>query len=148
MTRDRVTGLIAVLLGLGIAFMTSQLPKTTMAGDIGPKAFPYIAAGIMILCGAGLLLTGKKASPVFYTKAQFLRLLQIFGVMLGFIVLMQYLGYTIASLAALFILCSMFSQGKDIAIWKRAVFAVALTAALYFMFVKLFSIPLPSGKFF
>lgn len=148
MTRDRVTGLIGVILGIAVAIMTSQLPPTTMSGDIGPKAFPYIAAGILILCGSGLLITGRKQSPVYYTKHQFMRLCLIFAVMLGFVVAMQYLGYVIASFAALLILCSMFSQGKNVAVWKRIVFSVLMTAALYVMFVKLFSIPLPSGVLF
>lgn len=148
MTRDRVTGLIAVVLGALIAFMTSQLPASTMAGDIDPQAFPYISAGIMIVCGIGLLINGKKPSPVFYTGPQFGRLCLISAVMLGFIVAMQFLGYVIACFAALLILCSMFSQGKGIAVWKRVVFAAAMTAVMYLMFVKVFSIPLPSGVLF
>lgn len=148
MTRDRVTGLIAVILGVLIAFMTSQLPASTMTGDIGPQAFPYISAGIMIICGIGLLINGKKPSPVFYTRPQFGRLCLISAVMLGFIVAMQFLGYVIACFAALLVLCSMFSQGKGIAVWKRVVFAAAMTAVMYLMFVKVFSIPLPSGVLF
>lgn len=148
MTRDRATGLIAVLLGAAIAFMTSQLPPTTMAGDIGPKAFPYISAGIMIICGIGLLINGKEKSPVYYTKKQFGRLCLIAAVMLGFIVAMQYLGYIIASFAGLLILCTMFSQGKEIAVWKRVIFAAVMTAVMYLMFVKVFSIPLPGGVLF
>ncbi len=148
MTRDRVTGLIAVLLGAAIAFMTSQLPPTTMAGDIGPKAFPYISAGIMVICGVGLLINGKVKSPAYYTGKQFGRLCLISAVMLGFIVAMQFLGYVIACFAALLILCTMFSQGKDIAVWKRVVFAAAMTAVMYLMFEKVFSIPLPGGVLF
>lgn len=148
MTRDRVTGLIAVLLGAAIAFMTSQLPASTMAGDIGPKTFPYISAGVMILCGIGLLINGKKPSPVYYTRPQFGRLCLISAVMLGFIIAMQFLGYVIACFAALLILCSMFSQSKGIAVWKRVVFAAVMTAAMYLMFEKIFSIPLPGGILF
>ena len=39
MTRDRVTGLAALLLGTMVAIGTYQLPKSLMAGDIGPKVF-------------------------------------------------------------------------------------------------------------
>lgn len=148
MTRDRVTGLIAVILGATIASMTYQLPASTMAGDIGPKAFPYISAGIMIICGIGLLINGKTPSSVYYTKSQFGRLCLIFIVMLGFIVAMQFLGFAIACFATLLILCTMFSQGKEIAVWKRIVFATVMTAMMYLMFEKIFSIPLPGGVLF
>lgn len=148
MTRDRVTGLISTVLGITVAIMTFQLPPTTMSGDVGPKVFPYIASALLILCGIGLLINGNKMSPAYYTKKQFMRLCLIFSVMLGFVAAMQYLGYMIASFVTLLILCTMFSQGKNVAVWKRIVFALAMTAALYVMFVKVFSIPLPSGVLF
>ena len=46
-----------------------------MAGDIGPKVFPYISAGILIICGIGLLATGgKKAEKASYTPKELGRL--------------------------------------------------------------------------
>ena len=86
MTRDRVTGLIALILGCAVAFATTQLPESSMAGDVGPKVFPYISAGILILCGIGLCVTGKEASPAYYNKAQFQRLVFIFGIVLLYVV--------------------------------------------------------------
>ena len=69
MTKDRTTGLIALVLGIAVAIATSQLPPSTMVNDIGPKVFPFISAGLLIICGAGLLLTGtKKEEKAAYTK--------------------------------------------------------------------------------
>ncbi len=148
MTRDRVTGLLALALGCVIAFFTAQLPDSTMAGDIGPRAFPYISAGVLILCGAGLLVNGKRRSPAYYTKEQFKRLALIFGMVIAYVAAMQYLGYRIATFAGLFVLCTMFSQGKGVALWKRAVYAAVVTGVLYVVFVSVFKIPLPGGKVF
>ncbi|PNV63680.1 hypothetical protein C0033_03260 [Clostridium sp. chh4-2] len=146
MTKDRVTGLIALVLGCAVAAAAAVLPPSTMAGDIGPKAFPYISAGILILCGGGLFITGGKKSPVYYTKEQLGRLAMIFGVVLCYVIVMHYLGYRIATVAALYILCTMFSRGKDIHLWKRLAFSIILTAVLYFVFTKMFAIPLPGGQ--
>lgn len=148
MTRDRATGLFALVLGCAIAFFTSRLPGSTMAGDIGPKAFPYISAGILVFCGIGLIINGKNASPAYYTKEQFKRLALIFGTVMAYVVAMHYMGYVIATFVGLLVLCTMFSQGKGIAVWKRVIFAAVVTGVLYVMFVSVFKIPLPGGKLF
>jgi len=148
MTRDRVTGLIAVILGGLIALSTSQLPASTMVGDIGPRVFPYIAAGILVFCGAGLCLTGKQPSPVYYTKAQFGRLIQIFVVALLYVLAMQYLGYSIATFSCVFVLCTMFSKNTRIRWWKRLIYAGIFTTFIYLGIVSLLKIPLPTGKLF
>lgn len=119
-----------------------------MAGDVGPKVFPYISAGILILCGIGLCVTGKEASPAYYNKAQFQRLALIFGIVLLYVVGMNFIGYVVSSFAALFILCTLFSKGKGIQLWKRLVFTVLLTGILWFVFTNLFHIPLPKGILF
>lgn len=59
MTRDRCTGLVALMLGILTAAATSQLPPSTIANDIGPKAFPYITSFILIVSGALLTISGK-----------------------------------------------------------------------------------------
>lgn len=71
MTRDRVTGLTAVVLGALIAFVTFAASSIYHGWRYWSQAFPYISAGIMIVCGIGLLINGKKPSPVFYTGPQF-----------------------------------------------------------------------------
>lgn len=148
MTKDRVTGLISLVLGCAVTAASAALPPSTMAGDIGPKAFPYLSAGILILCGGGLFITGGKKAPAFYTKEQLGRLAMIFGVVLCYVIVMYYLGYRIATLAALYVLCTMFSRGKEIRLWKRLAFSIILTGVLYFVFTKLFAIPLPEGQLF
>ena len=58
MHRDRIVGVLTTILGAAVAYMTSQLAGTNMPGDPGPKVFPYICAGILLVCG--LILTIRK----------------------------------------------------------------------------------------
>ena len=54
MTRDRGTGIVAVLLGIYVFFYTNTIPNPTSAGDsAGPRVFPYITAAILVICGIG-----------------------------------------------------------------------------------------------
>jgi hypothetical protein len=68
MTKDRGTGLIALVMGAAIAVMTSQLPPSTIQGDIGPAVFPYFSAGLLMFCGAGLLITGSQKEASIFDK--------------------------------------------------------------------------------
>ena len=49
MHRDRIVGVLTTILGAAVAYMTSQLAGTNMPGDPGPKVFPYICAGILLV---------------------------------------------------------------------------------------------------
>ena len=149
MTRDRVTGLISLIIGIIVAISTLSLPDSKMPGDIGPKAFPFIASGILIICGGGLLATGgKKAEPV-YDFAQLRRLGLIVCVVLAYIILMYLIGFIIPTLLASFALSTMFAKVNTVVpAWKRAVFSIAITAAIYVSFGMLLSMKLPSGILF
>lgn len=149
MTRDRATGSLSLLLGIFVAIGAYQLPKSKMPGDIGPAAFPYITAGLLIICGLGLLITGREKSPAAYTKAQFIRLVTVIGVVLAYIVGLHLIGFIIPTLAEAFALCTMFAKGKtELALWKRLLFAALVTGILYVSFEVLLKMPLPAGILF
>ena len=42
MTRDRMTGVISVILGIIVAAYAFFLPPSGAEGDVGPALFPYI----------------------------------------------------------------------------------------------------------
>ncbi len=149
MTKDRSTGLIALALGIGVAFLTSQFPASSMAGDIGPKVFPYISAGLLIICGLGLLVTGgKKEDKPAYTPKQLARLGRISAVVAGYCVLMVFVGYMPSTVIGTFVLSVMFGKNRNIPWYRSLIFSVILTAAVFYIFEKLFVLPLPRGMFF
>lgn len=146
MTKDRCTGLISLLLGLCVAVSAYQLPNSKMPGDIGPKAFPFITAALLIICGAGLLITGKKKSEPVYNKQQAGRLALVIGVVLAYIVAMDLFGFLVPTFIAAFALCTMFAKGKtDLALWKRLLFAVLVDGVIYVSFTVLLNMQLPQG---
>ena len=49
LTKNRLTGLVSLLLGIIYFFATRNLPETAVADPIGPRAFPYIIASGMII---------------------------------------------------------------------------------------------------
>ena len=149
MTKDRSTGLIALILGIVVAFLTSQFPESAMAGDIGPKVFPYISAGLLTICGLGLLVTGsKKEETPSYTSKQLIRLGIISAVVVGYCVLMFLVGYIPSTIIGAFVLSLMFGKGKNIPWYRSMIFAIVMTVAAFYIFERLFVLPLPRGIVF
>ena len=69
------------------------------------------------------------------------------AVYLGYVVCLWAFGFLIATVLCLFTLSSMFSKGKSIAIWKRLLYSIGVTAVLYVCFFTLLGMSLPVGKF-
>lgn len=148
MSRDRVTGLISLVLGVIVAVATIQLPVSLMAGDIGPKVFPGIASGILIVSGTGLLITGKKKSETYFTKNEFKRLMGIGAIVVAYVICMDLFGFIGPSMIMLYVLSTMFTKDKKSVWWQRIIFSVVVTLILYFSFSRLLSLKMPSGKLF
>ena len=122
MHRDRIVGVLTTILGAAVAYMTSQLAGTNMPGDPGPKVFPYICAGILLVCG--LILTIRKPA---------------------YIVLMWLFGFLVPTLLVVCLLCFMFAEGKNIPKWQPIVYSIIVTGALYVAFVYMLKLRLPVG---
>ena len=148
MTKDRGTGLIALVLGAIIAVMTSQLPPSTIQGDIGPAVFPYFSAGLLMFCGAGLLITGNQKEASIFDKRALKRLALIFGVVLLYCIVMSYIGFLVPTVVIFFVLTTMFAEDADVAWWKRLLYSVVLTLVIYLLFHNVLNLKLPTNQLF
>lgn len=149
MTRDRCTGLIALLLGVAAAVATTQIPPSTIANDIGPRVFPYISAAILIACGGSLVVVGgANKQERYFTPTELKRLAAILLLVLFYAIAMVWIGYVIPTLIVTLLLCAMFAQGEQVRLWKLVVFSVVLTVLIYFIFTNILVMKLPSGKLF
>ena len=147
MHRDRIVGVLTTILGAAVAYMTSQLAGTNMPGDPGPKVFPYICAGILLVCG--LILTIRKpageAKPFLNGKEEVKRFISIILVIAAYIVLMWLFGFLVPTLLVGCLLCFMFAEGKNIPKWQPIVYSIIVTGALYVAFVYMLKLRLPVG---
>lgn len=148
MTKDRGTGLIALVMGAAIAVMTSQLPPSTIQGDIGPAVFPYFSAGLLMFCGAGLLITGNQKETSIFDKRALKRLALIFGVVLLYCIVMSYIGFLVPTVVIFFVLTTMFAEDADVAWWKRLLYSVVLTLVIYLLFHNILNLKLPTNQLF
>ncbi len=149
MNKDRVTGMLSVVIGAALAAATFMLPASSMRGDVGPKVFPGICAAIFLLCGAGLLVKNTQGTTSDkYTPEALKRLGMIAAVVIVYVIALDLIGFPVPTMAVLFVLCTMFSENIGIPLWKRLLFAIVITVVIYFAFEKLMVLRLPRGRFF
>ena len=151
--RDQITGLALVILGIVMLVLISQFKKPITAEYPGPRMMPGIAAIGMIICGLGIFVNGcrqKTADKTVITKAGMLRVVITFAALCLYILGMQYLGFLIVTPLLVFGLAVYFAKASnvEVKIWVCIVFAVAVTAIIWAMYVPLFGMELPVGSLF
>lgn len=149
MNRDRGVGIFSIALGAWVAYMTAfRIGSSNMAGDIGPKVFPYISAGILIVCGVILLVRRPKEQKPWLVGEQWKRFLGIIAVILGYVGLLYGFGFIVASVIFVTVLFLMFGKEDGAKIWKAVLYAAIVTLIIYLIFAKGLHLRMPEGRIF
>lgn len=150
LTKNRVTGLVSLVLGVIYFFATQNLPESAVADPIGPRAFPFIVSAGMVIVGLVLALkredlTEKNRAVIFNlaTEKELMRDIGftcVAGIIFGLI--LEPVGYLIS--AFLFMTAMMFiTNGRRIAYNLSIGLTFALTT--YGLFFGLLDVSLPRG---
>ena len=143
--RDQITGAVLILLGAVVFLMTTTFSTPITAAYPGPRMLPSIAAFGFAVCGLGILVEStlsKKEQKAYMAKAGWVRM----GASL--IIITAYIGYLIATPAALYVLTTMFAGGGSSTLKGRLLFSVAVAVIIYVIYVYAFGLTLPSGMLF
>lgn len=146
MKRDQITGIVAVVIAAFFAVLTFQLEGSRISNDVGPKVFPFIAEAVIAICGAGLICFPQSENKRHYSKAQVKRFALIIGVMLLFVVGLNWLGYFIPMALACFAISYMFGKEQNVPWWKCLIFSIIVTFAVFFLFEKGMQLKVPKAK--
>lgn len=152
LTKNKVTGLVALIVGVIYFFSTMSLPADLAQTDpVGPRAFPYIIGVCLILVGLLLVLkkeqlTEKNRAVVFVwatDKETILKIAYTCVAGLIFGVILEPVGYLIST--ALFMTAMMFiTYGKGRAIFN-VVIGLVFAITTYVAFFELLEVSLPRG---
>lgn len=151
MGKDKIIGLVSFLLGVLTLVGTYFIKVAKMAvsmGDPGPKVFPAVAGGLLVICGLGLFFKKQEDEKVFMTKVQWLRVLRLFLAFVGYLVLLYVGGFIIATPILLFVMMTMFAGEKMPSVLVRVLYAVCCTGVVYLLFVVLLKTNVPMGILF
>lgn len=149
MSKNRIIGIVLGAISLLFLYMTSQLPVSKYSTAIGPKVFPNIASGGLLLCAIALFFKkdgiGAKEAKPFLDRAGWYRVLKLLILLALFPLIFLYLGFIIASLTLLFVMITFFDLNHEESLVKKVISSVSVTAILYVLFVYVINVRLPTG---
>jgi len=146
MTKERWLGIIAIIIAGFFAYQTGNIRVSDLAGDPGPKVFPYAACALIAVCGLGLIIQKpKKTAGKFMNKEEWKRAIVLFAIYIIYVVLLWLIGYIATMPIILFAISYLFSIGHNPSILKSALYAIGVSAGLYLFYIVLMQSNLPKG---
>ena len=141
--QNLIGGFLAVALGLFALIMASSYPMGSLL-RMGPGFFPCIIASLIVLLGFALMVSGFRMQPQLSSvTVQWRSVLAIGSGILLFALLLERVGLIPATLVL--VLVSSLAEPR----WRparAATLALAMTALVYVIFIKILQIPLEAVR--
>ena len=140
---NRIWGIVICAVGLFYLVEGYNLPPAAIGDPLGPLTFPTILGVSFIACGVYLALKPGPRSPhPVLVRRYFLQVLILFTLLLLYSAGISWAGYLISTF--LFVLLGAFLMGERS--WAKGIlFSAAFSAGVFFLFVRVLTIPLPFG---
>jgi putative tricarboxylic transport membrane protein len=147
MSRDGITGLVALVTSLVLFALTLDLKPNPMV-PVGPGFYPRIVLGVTAVLAAALVLfdlLAKNKTP--QAKGRYGLVVAVFAVFGVYVGLLPYLGFRVATVLFVAGLQSTIEPPKGARGWVIvAVTALVTTIVAYYLFERQLSVLLPRGR--
>ena len=146
-SQDRIVGGALLLLGLlGIYLTMTTVRLRHVAGDTGPRLFPYIASIGVTFCGLMIFWRNidKEIKPLF-AKDGLKRVLLAWVVLISFVSILRWVGFVVASTLLVFCMSVIFDKEKKVTLPKKILFTIMVVLCVYSTFTYLLAVRLPRG---
>ncbi len=149
MTKNMISGLISLVLGLAYLYGTSQIPDVQAGDEIGPQLFPYIIGTAAVICGGLLtfLELRKKDKEAFSfgfisERPIWLKIAAIMALGIFYGETLDYLGYVIGTVIFMFLAGCIINKGHTV---QNATIAGLFSCVCYGVFSVALNLSLPRG---
>ena len=153
--KDFGLGIFGILFSVWIAYYSfANIPNAKHDGDPGPRLFPLIGAGIMLICSIIILIKPDAQSKKLLTKEQWKAAGKIFGIYCLTALMFYLVGFSVTVPIILFILTYVLSKvsepdmPKKERIKKAVIFAVIAGALIIVAYLVGLQASLPDGLLF
>lgn len=144
---DIGVGIGLIILSTWIFWYSSEYRKTVIY-IYGPNFFPQILSILMGICGMILIVRAMKGKVLPKTDRidiqGFFRMVIAIGICIGYLFLMQVIGFAMGTSVFLFVLMTFLGQQGLI---KRVMSSTAASLIVWAIFRYFLVIPLPTGMF-
>jgi putative tricarboxylic transport membrane protein len=145
MLADRVGGLISIIFGGLSLYEALRLYPTSLSFYVGDHIMPgVIGIGLIVLGLLAVFVKGQSFKVEYPDRQMMLKIAGIFGVLLGYCVLLYFLGFAIATFLisiASFRIIGSYNYRKSV------LFSAIQTVCVYAIFVYWLNMPFPGGIF-
>jgi len=146
---DRLLGCGVVALSLGYLFATHDMPVKEIGDPIGPRMFPYLIGGAMLISGIWILLEAFLKKPEVedteshnYVKPRPFAVAGVIAWATLYFFLFERLGFAISCSIFLIGMMSFFNRGKHL---TNISISVIFSFTVYFVFTQLLDVKLAPG---
>lgn len=144
---DKLFSVLCLIATAALFFSTGTIRDLAGNGDPGARLVPYVGQAILCIC-ALIVLCSKSDATSFLDRSGWLRLAIVLGCMVLYTLGLIYLGFLISTPIAVAVFIFLLKEDEKVNPIITLLMIVGLTAGLYFLFTKGFSILLPKGKLF
>lgn len=137
---DRLLGGISILLALAFIYGAWQIETGMMLDPLGPRTFPMIIGAVLAIASVYLLVR-PDPEPDWPGRRRGLEILLAVVVMIAYALLLEPLGFLIASALAVFVLCWRLGGGLG----TSAVVGVGVSLLIYVVFHMILGLSLARG---
>jgi hypothetical protein len=131
---DKVLPIVFIVLAVIVAISIWQLPYVDTTGNVGPKMYPWLLAGLLLAL-SGLLLTGRVSPapehPDITRRNMLRRFLPLVVICVLYVEAMPLLGFLIPTTA--FLMASFYLLGERNH-WRNILISVCCAGATYLLF--------------
>ena len=96
---DRVFGLVIAALALGFILSATQIETSFLSDPVGPKTFPYLIGGVLIICALVVILR-PDPDPVWLSLNAIGKLLIAIAVLVAYAYALRPMGFLIPTAIA------------------------------------------------
>ena len=140
---NRVWGIILCAVGIYYLIEGINLPPAAIGDPLGPLVFPSLLGSSMIGCGVYLAVRpGPRTSQPVLSRRAFPQVLILFVLLLLYSAAIPWMGYLLSTFVFVFITAFLMGERS----WaKGAMISVIFSAGIFFLFIRVLTIPLPMG---
>lgn len=141
-------GILLCVIACAVMITAHNFPTTAIETDIGAGAFPRFYAGALIVLAILLVVSDwltRRSAVAPHDTPRYGRVAAGIGIVAGYIVLLSFVGYLIAT--PLFLTALMIVMQRK-RLWLTLLLAIAITLILWLLFSMALQVPLPAGSLF
>lgn len=140
--QDRIGAAISMTIGFIYLVKAVSMPSVSIGDPLGPKAFPIILGGLMIVLGSALFLKPEKDVEPISLHRTLKSVLTLAGLLGGYGYSLPLMGYPLGTFFFLFIATRLMGERS---MTLSALLSAGLSLSIYGLFTQILGIPLPLG---